>query len=236
MLSPSHKTQVTVVQPTEAELLAAMDERWVAEERDERGRAAKRADVSVQNGWQASTADPNLDGPASPETLEKIRAMFAEGMSAASGRGGISTLDQTEYVERAVFEGRFGANVIARLFKSVMGPEMARDFGDELIAAFFIEHAPRTAAERALVEHAAIVHAQGLVCRARWAGTTNLADLDTITRVQSRLTSEFNRMLDALASQRDGRRVTIANASIGGQQIVNQNFGANEMGTNHVGP
>ena len=179
--------------------------------------------------------DP-FDVPASPADLLRIQALFASVKPAPQpqGKAPMSASDKEVYVERAVHEGRFGTNIVCRLMKDIMGADMAQRFADELMQAFFDEHAPRTAAERALVEHIAILHAQTLLCRARWAGTTHLADLEAVTRIESRLTREFERLLDVLAAQRDGRRVTIANANIAaGTQVIHQEFHANELGADH---
>ena len=178
--------------------------------------------------------DP-FDTPASPADLMRISALFAEGRAAREAlEKTVAVRDQAVYVERAVHEGRFGANIVCRLMKGVMGADMAQSFADELMQAFFDEHAPRTAVERSLVEHACIVHCQLLLTTAKWSGAQQLPDIEALTRVQNRLTSEFNRILDTLATQRDGRRVTIANANIAaGTQVIHQEFHTNELGADH---
>lgn len=134
------------------------------------------------------------------------------------------------YVDQAVHNGQLAANVVSRVIKALMTGDMAREFGDRLLQVFFEEYVPETPQQRVLVEHAAVVHTQLLVTRAKWGGATSLPDIEALTRVQSRLSNELVRLLDALSAQREGQRTVIANANIATNQIVQQVFDTNELG------
>jgi hypothetical protein len=127
----------------------------------------------------------------------------------------VSPADQSAYVQRAVHNGRVGANIVGRLMKAVMGADMAQDYADKLIGDFFWEYAPTTQQERMLVEHVGVVHAQLLLVRAKWSGASRTADIESLTRVETRLSNELLKLLDALVGLRQGRRMVIAHANIG---------------------
>lgn len=168
--------------------------------------------------------DPGaINVPSATADFVQLQALFAAVKAKPAPRKGpLSEKDQSTYVDRAVRGGRLGASVVARVFKGVMGTPMAQDYGDSLMADFFAEYQPTSPQERFLVEHLVVVHAQTLLARAKWAGAERLDDIEKLTRIQSRLGAEMLRLLDALASQREGKRTVIGLANFANQQLITQ--------------
>lgn len=190
---------------------------------------------SAQGAFMPNGDAGEFNVPNSTANFAAIQALFAAAKAApAPNKGPLSEKDQSAYVDRAVREGRLGANVVTRVVKGIMPASMAQDYGDRLMADFFCEYRPNTPQERFLVEHLVIVHAQALVVRAKWGGAERLDDIEKLTRIQSRLGAEMLRLLDALAAQREGRRPVITNANIAASQIVHQVFESNELGSKHA--
>lgn len=139
-----------------------------------------------------------------------------------------------QYISQALNQGQFTANVIATMFKGIMGPDMATSYAEELMSKLFREFAPTNAVERLLIEHVGALHAQLQVTRVRWAGATDLDDIERLTRIQNRLDNELGKLIASLADLRQGARLTIQANFANNQAIINQPIVTSEVGSKHA--
>lgn len=176
-----------------------------------------------------------METPADAHAFQELMNTLASNAArSAAPATAASDADRARYVNDAVSRGRFGKDVIMNLFKGLMGEAMAGDFSESFINALFKDYELASPGERLLVENLGVLHAQLMMTRARWAGASDLEDIEALTRIQSRLTTEMTKVMAAIAEQRQSLRPIIQQANIAASQnIINQNVVAavpNEQG------
>ena len=126
--------------------------------------------------------------------------------------------------------------IISRVLESLGAGDDAPRAAEDLLRRLEVEFEAAGPVERMLVEHLAMLHVQLLQVRAMWVSAAGLEDTERLTRLQTRLSGEFGRIVALLIGLRAEARPVIAqaNISVARQQVVTQQFTTNEVGAKYA--